>query len=857
MYKKVLHICALEEDLKVLPGGDQCEIGERGITLSGGQKQRINIARGIYHGSDVLFLDDPLSALDMNVSNFVLEHCIIKHIHDKTRILVTNNFHFLNRADHIAVMEEGRISFVGTYTELVNSGIDLTKFITKKKKKNDNDGGKSPRINEDEQGSSSSLAQSSSSASGISSSSSSLSKSAQLKDPEGGDEGCIAGEDSEQHIREMSGALTKKESRGFGFISTDLYIKYLKLGGMDFFALIVFAYINRLASRTLYSLALSEWSDSGQVYSGSGSSSFSSGEDSSRTMYYIWLQTGLLGYEMLMTFVSFLLWCLDGRRASGKVHGMLMGALCGAPTRFFDTTPLGRLISRFSKDMNSVDQQLPNTIETFMGTFVDLLVAIITISIANWWLVVFIAVFSVVYLYVQRQYRKSAIELRRLEGTTRSPVYVHFDNTIAGLGCIRSYGCRDRFVAEFADKMNSNGRMQYSFFLFNRWFIQRLEWIGAAIQSLIILSFTGMHYFVALDPGLVALAVAKMSAITQSLRGFSMSSTDVEQVMQAVERIMEYTNLPEEEPPEKHERALAAAERLPYDWPAAGAVEYKNFSLRYRDELPLVIKNLSCSIRGGEKIGVAGRTGSGKSTLLCSLFRIVEAAEGWIEIDGVNTSNIPLGVLRSKMSIIPQDPTLFSGSLRYNLDPFDEHSDEEIWSALELAHLKNHVMNMENRLDGIVLESKYIHMFLFFILFFIDGENFSVGQRQLLCMARAVLRKSRIIAMDEATASVDIKTDMQIQSMIRTEFSKCTVFTVAHRLHTIMDSDRIMIFDNGHLVEFDTPENLLTKYPDGHFLGMIKAANDETLWKLARKEITLEECLANGSVNNNNNDDDE
>lgn len=705
LYKKVLHICALEEDLKVLPGGDQCEIGERGITLSGGQKQRINIARGIYHGSDVLFLDDPLSALDMNVSNFVLEHCIIEHIRDKTRILVTNNFHFLNRADHIAVMEEGRVSFVGTYTELVNSGIDLTKFITKKKKDDadDNDGKQS----------NSSLMQSSSSSSSLAmskSSSSSLSKSGQLKDPEGDECDVTDSEDSE-HISEMSGALTKKESRKFGFISTDLYVKYLKLGGMDFFALIVFAYINRLVSRTLYSLALSEWSDSGQVRaSGSGSSSFSSGEDNSRTMYYIWLQTGLLGYEMLMTFVSFLLWCLDGRRASGKVHGMLMTALCGAPTRFFDTTPLGRLISRFSKDMNSVDQQLPNTVEVFMGTFVDLLVAIITISIANWWLVVFIAVFSVVYLYVQRQYRKSAIELRRLEGITRSPVYVHFDNTIAGLGCIRSYGCRDRFVSEFAEKMNSNGRMQYSFFLFNRWFIQRLEWIGAAIQSLIIFSFAGMRYFTTLDAGLVALAVAKMSAITQSLRGFSMSSTDVEQVMQAVERIMEYTDLPEEEPPEKHERALAAIADgiLPHDWPATGSVEFKNFSLRYRDELPLVIKNLSCSIRGGEKIGVAGRTGSGKSTLLCSLFRIVEAAEGWIEIDGVNTSEIPLAVLRSKMSIIPQDPTLFSGSLRYNLDPFGEHSDEEIWSALELAHLKNHVMNMDNRLDGIVLESKYI-----------------------------------------------------------------------------------------------------------------------------------------------------
>lgn len=706
MYKKVLRICALEDDLKVLPGGELCEIGERGITLSGGQKQRINMARAIYHGSDIFFLDDPLSALDMNVSNFVLDNCITGYISDKTRILVTNNFHFLDRADRVAVMENGRVSFVGTYAELVNSGIDLTKFITKKDD-DDNDNNNNNKDENDKNesegnGPFNSLLKSSSS----SSSSSSLSKSGSLADGLGGGE-----EGDDVRRKEAAGALTKKEARSSGFISVGLYLQYLKLGGMDFFALIVFAYINRLASRTFYSLALSDWSSSASSASTANSSSSSSGfttsSSTSDTMYYIWLQTGLLGYEMLMTFVSFLLWCLDGRRASGKVYGMLMDALCGAPTRFFDTTPLGRLISRFSKDMNSVDQQLPNTIETFMGTFVDFLSAVIIISVANWTLLIFIAVFGSVYLFVQHRYRRAAIELRRLEGTTRSPVYVHFDNTIAGLGCIRSYGCRDRFVAEFADKMNSNGRMQYSFFLFNRWFIERLEWIGAAIQSLIVLSFTGMRYFTALDAGLVALALAKMSSITQSLRGFSMSSTDVEQVMQAVERIMEYTDLPKEEPPEQHSKALALAETLPADWPNRGNVEFKSFSLRYRDELPLVIKGLTCAVRGGEKIGIAGRTGSGKSTLLCSLFRIVEAAEGWIEIDGVNTSDIPLETLRTKISIIPQDPTLFSGTLRYNLDPFGAYTDEEIWSALELAHLKTHVMNMEGRLNAIVLESKY------------------------------------------------------------------------------------------------------------------------------------------------------
>ena len=861
LYKKVLRTCALEDDLKILPGGDQCEIGERGITLSGGQKQRISMARAVYHGSDILFLDDPLSALDMNVGNYVLNECILGHLHDKTRILVTNNFHFLDCADRIAVMDAGRIAFVGTYAELKVSGIDLSKFIVKKKKKNNNkrnSDSDSDSDNDSEEDGCSSKAKGRKEKEGRNSD--------ERKDPQSEAEAAAAG------------ALTKKETRSKGLISFGLYVKYLKLGGMCFFVLIVIAYLNRLASRTLYSLALSSWSTSGSSNNSNttattdSSFSFSSTNTDyddnghAESMKYIWLQTGLLAYEMAMTFITFLLWCLDGRRASEKVHGMLIRALCGAPTRFFDTTPLGRLISRFSKDMNSVDQQLPNMIEVFMGTFVDLLVALIVICIANWWLACFIVAFAAVYLLLQRRYRRAAIELRRLEGTTRSPIYVHFDNTIAGLGCIRAYGCRDRFVADFATRMNANGRMQFSFFLFNRWFIQRLEWIGGAIQGLIVLSFTAAHYISTLDPGLVALALAKMSSITQALRGFSMSSTDVEQVMQAVERIMEFTDLPKEEKEDDdHFDGSADDGSVPPDWPATGSVTFKNFSLRYRDELPLVVKDLSCSVAGGEKIGVAGRTGSGKSTLLCSLFRIVEPAAGHIEIDGVDTRTLRLSTLRSKLSIIPQDPTLFSGSLRYNLDPFGEHTDDEIWNALDLAHLKSHVMGMENGLDSTVLESKNhitlynnrtSHFFSCFVLFCCaDGENFSVGQRQLICMARAVLRKSRIIAMDEATASVDIKTDMQIQSMIRTEFSKGTVFTVAHRLHTIMDSDKVMVFDEGRLVEFDTPENLLTNYPDGHFLSMVKAANDETLWKLARKEITLEECLASGCATTSTEDD--
>jgi ABC-type multidrug transport system fused ATPase/permease subunit len=542
-------------------------------------------------------------------------------------------------------------------------------------------------------------------------------------------------------------------------------------------------------------------------------------------MIFIVVQGALVLYEIIAVSGTSLLWIAKGRKSSRGLHSQLLRSICAAPTWFFDTTPLGRLISRFSRDVNIADVRVPNVMEMTMTSFTNMLVVVVAVCLGDWWMVIPFAPIGVIYFLLQKRYRRAAIEIRRLEGTSRSPIYVHFDNTLSGLISIRAYDCSQRFRHYFAAKINENGRVFFNLILCQQWFALRLDWLGAFAQLAAMLSLLCGRYLSTIDPGLAALALSNMSLITQTLGNCSKNTAEAEQVMQSVERIMQYCDLPKEEP---DQRETEAAVPNPDEWPSHGAVAFDNYSLRYRPELPCVLKGITCRIEPGEKIGVVGRTGSGKSSMLAALFRIVEPATGSISIDGVETKGLRLEDLRSKLTIIPQDPTLFSGTVRYNLDPCGQYADEEIWRALELSFLREHVDQLEGKLDAHVSEG---------------GDNFSLGQRQLMCMARALLRRSKIIALDEATASIDVKTDVQIQSMIRTQFVGATIFTIAHRLHTIMDSSRVMVLEDGQLVEFDTALNLVSGHPDGVFASMVRAAKDELLLKLARHEITLEQCL--------------
>ncbi|XP_045566343.1 ATP-binding cassette sub-family C member 3 isoform X5 [Salmo salar] len=399
----------------------------------------------------------------------------------------------------------------------------------------------------------------------------------------------------------------------------------------------------------------------------------------------------------------------------------------------------------------------------------------------------------------KRFYVATSRQLKRLESVSRSPIYSHFSETVTGSSIIRAYGRHNAFVLMSDMKVDENQKSYYPGIVSNRWLGVRIEFIGNCIVL-----FAALFAVIGkdkLNPGLVGLSVSYALLVTMSLNWMVRMTSDLESNIVAVERVKEYSETKTEAPWEVEDKKPSS------DWPSQGNVEFSDYSVRYREGLELVLKNLTLSVKGGEKIGIVGRTGAGKSSMTLCLFRLLEAAGGEITIDGVKISEIGLHDLRSKLTIIPQEPVLFSGSLRMNLDPFEKYSDGEVWKALELSHLNKFVSNQPAKLELECSEG---------------GENLSVGQRQLVCLARALLRKTRILILDEATAAIDLETDDLIQSTIRTQFEDCTVFTIAHRLNTIMDYTRVLVLDKGQIAEFDTPTNLL--FRRGIFYGMAKDA---------------------------------
>ena len=630
--------------------------------------------------------------------------------------------------------------------------------------------------------------------------------------------------DASPESAEKKGSLVVAEKRETGNVDFKMYLQYCKWGGWWLMALIFFAIANHYVSKVLYSYFMSIWSDAYHFGSGSsGSESFSSGYNDGITDYYLKLEGGMLAYEIVATFLVSFFWLFKARMTSAKFQNTLLYSLVNSPVSFFDVTPMGRLVSRFSNDLRNIDMRLPLFFEFFMVQVSLFLIFVTTISLSSWYMIFVFIVIVILYYFLQNMFRKSLIEVRRLEGTTRSPVYVHFDNTLSGLACLRAYDCQHEFRLEFQKFVNENSRMWLNMFFHNCWFYQRLDWTSALTQLLIlVVLFVNKYAGIGMHAGLVALALSNMTAVTQSLGQISRSLADLEQGMQAVERLLEYSDLP----PEELEKS--PAEPVDKSWPKRGDIEFRDFSARYRPGLPLVLKHLNLSIHHGEKIGIVGRTGSGKSTTLLALFRIINPAEGSITIDGINTLDMHLSTIRSALTIIPQEPTLFTGSLRYNIDPVGQYTDEQIWSALKLTRLDTVVEALDGGLDGQVTEG---------------GDNFSVGQRQMICMVRALLRHSRIICMDEATASVDIQTDCLIQEMIRSQFQDCTIITVAHRLHTIMDSDRVIAMRAGEVVEFDKPLTLIREHPDGLFASMVAATNDKSLIELAEGKMSVTQAL--------------
>ncbi|KAK4337018.1 hypothetical protein RND71_044198 [Anisodus tanguticus] len=459
-----------------------------------------------------------------------------------------------------------------------------------------------------------------------------------------------------------------------------------------------------------------------------------------------------------------------------------------APMEFFDTTPLGRVLNRFTKDIDTADFGININVRGVIVYNFRAVVSFALIAIETPWFLATLVPIIICYYILQRLYISTSRQLKRLESTTKSPVYSHFQETINGGSSIRAFNCESRFIEEICYKIDINHTCAYPNIVSVRWLTLRLEFLGY-----VIVFFAALFAIVfknSLSPGLIGVSVSSALTITATLNMLIKSFADLETNIVSIERCLEYCHIKPEAPQEIPENKPSL------DWPDKGIIKIEdNFSTKYRSDLDLVLESINLQINEGEKVGVVGRTGAGKSSLTLALFRIIESVSGKIKIDGVDISKIGLYDLRSRLTIIPQDPILFTGTLRLNLDPYEKYSDKDLWDALELSHLKNFVSTLDSGLDHKVSEG---------------GENLSIGQKQLVCLARALLRKSKILVLDEATAAVDLETDELIQETIRKEFYDCTIVTIAHRLNTIMDYDKVLVLEKGNVAEFDSPKKLLS-----------------------------------------------
>ncbi|XP_031639018.1 multidrug resistance-associated protein 4-like [Contarinia nasturtii] len=789
-YNRVVEVCALERDFKMLPQGDATIVGEQGSSLSGGQKARVNLARAIYKQSDIYLLDDPLSAVDAHVGKHIFERCIKEFLSDKICVLVTHQLQYLKNERHVILMNNGKVEVEGSFQTLENlSKISLT-FAQEEGE------GEEEKDNENEKD----IFQN-----GTRKRSSTAS---------------FCSEEVEHNQNE------RKELQKSGSITFSIYKTFVQSAHSSCFVFIVFVLF--IVAQLAWSGAdyfLSEWANWEERVKNQVSNV---SED--REMY-IYIYSGI----MLMCAIcytgrsfSFFQMCL---RISINLHDMIFHGISRAKMIFFNNNPSGRILNRFASDINSVDSLLPNTIVDVLDFILQYVAIVVITAIVNPWLLIPAIIMTILFYLMRVLFVKTGRSFKRIEALSRSPIFSHMNATLQGLPTIHAFDAGKILEKEFHEFQDHNSSSFYLFICASRWFAFWLDMVCLLYITLVTFSFL----LLPMESGKVGLAIlSSINLILLSQWGMRQSA-ELENQMISVERIIEYAELPPEPPLDSDEKNSP-----PKDWPSHGNIQFKSLSLRYAEKSTRVLRNLTFQIDAKQKIGVVGRTGAGKSSLIQSLFRLAQN-EGQILIDGVDIGVIGLHDLRKKISIIPQEAVLFSGSLRFNLDPFDERSDNELWDSLEQVEMNSVVSALPGGIYTKVLDG---------------GSNFSAGQRQLLCLARAILRKNKILILDEATANVDSETDKLIQETIRKTFVDCTVITIAHRLHTIMDSDKVLVVDAGECVEFDHPFELIQK-PDGYFKRLLdqtggstatalmliaKESYDRTAMKKEANEPTNQRC---------------
>ncbi|RUS22445.1 multidrug resistance-associated protein 3 [Endogone sp. FLAS-F59071] len=781
-YKTVIEACSLLPDIAMLPAGDLSEIGERGINLSGGQKQRVSIARAVYADASIYLLDDPLSAVDAHVNKALFDKVFGRNglLDGKTRILVTHSVNHLPNVDEVILIKDGQIKEKGSYVDLMDRKgeiFDMMGEYSKGNNKDFKDLNSEDKQSENEDGNASTL----------------------------GSENVIdikskGVNDAIVHIK-SDGVLVKKEHREKGNVVCILTFNVHCNGWGVYWMYIKSCSFTYMSIYFLSTIAANGISVGSRYWLNAWSASTSNGN----LGYWIGIYALFCFAFAITQFGSgFVFMGFAAIVASRRMHEQMLGKLFRLRMEFFDTTPLGRVVNRFSTDVQYIDQQIPFMANSKSNIFLYL--ELINndccartnfsdnhcdccnnanlpgpSSSATWR-----GILRSTKISLELQGLKGSFS-NRMESVSRSPIFQHFSESLGGISTIKAYSKVQSFINENVRKIDDNQKAFYHWMVANRWQANTNQMVQSRSQFLSAFVAFGASIFAVvsrdtLSAGLVGLALSYAITVQQNVLQIVQGYTNLETNIVAVERVKEYVELPTE----------AAEETdfsLPESWPAFGEIEFKNYMTRYREGLELVLKGISFKVQCGQKVGIVGRTGAGKSSLTLALFRLIEAAgrefedaedqdrinekvnqdsrnDAQILIDGVDISKIGLRTLRSRLSIIPQDPTLFVGTIRDNLDPFSENDDAVLWAALESAHLKDHISSLEGQLNATVSQG---------------GENFSVGQRQLICLARALLRKTKVLVLDEATAAVDFQTDSLIQQTIRREFKDRTILTIAHR----------------------------------------------------------------------------
>ncbi|XP_075979217.1 putative multidrug resistance-associated protein lethal(2)03659 [Anticarsia gemmatalis] len=804
-YKRVVKACALIRDFELLPHGDSTLVGERGVSLSGGQRARISLARACYRRADIYLLDDPLSAVDTHVGKHLVSECVQGLLHNATRILVTHQLHHLKEADQVYILRHRQIEAHGTFDEISNT--PLFAELSQKEEEDEEPVDDKPD--------------------------SVQSKTAGRIQPE---ENVQKSSEDQAEVEEMTAS---------GNVPMPVYSKYFTAGNSwSLLSFVVFSVIIAQVVTSASDLWLTHWMNDVEAQyidadknatslprsnntdypqnetelttdtplsttvaslAANVTSHVTAEQDTINNLFYIYIwAVAIIGCIVFNTGKSIVyFWaCM---RSSISLHNQMFVNIMGATMRFFDTNPSGRILNRFSKDMGMIDEVLPRLSLEAIQISMVMLGIIVMVAIVNPLMLLTTLVCGVAMYFWTAMYLVTAQGIKRVEGVTRSPVFSHVTATMSGLATVRASDAQKMLLKQFDDKQDIHTAAWYLSLVANAAFVIWLSLICATY--VIVVGYT----FLFMDDGTtksgnVGLAISQGLILVNMVQYGVKQGADVVAQMTSVERILQYTSLPQES---------KDGVSPPNNWPQQGRVDFKDLSLRYSEGAEPVLKELNVKIESGWKVGVVGRTGAGKSSLISALFRLAPI-EGSIYIDDIDATKLKLEELRSKISIIPQEPVLFSASLRYNMDPFEKYTDADIWNALEQVEIKSSITSLSAPVAA-------------------GGLNFSAGERQLLCLARAALAHNKILVLDEATANVDPTTDAMIQKSIRKHFADCTVLTVAHRLHTVADSDRVIVIEAGQIIEFGHPHQLL-KNDEGHFSSMVKElgqASEHSLRELA------------------------